>query len=347
MRITAHVFGALCLWARARLGCGGDGSSSAPSAADAASSDSTPSTDAAAPSGAIAELVQMCKMVHACGYTTARFGVPADVCLENALSYLELGYEVDSPEQRNKYQRMASCAAKETSCDAFVKCADYDGTCSGSATPSCKGSILDRCSTPGGNHLPRIFDCAALGQTCEGGACVIAPGSPDCDDPSGGRCDGDDRIWCRPRAGGGNGETAPEPCPTGTTCVENGGNLVCAPAIETCAAERFECEGDDVVLCRKQGGVLQEMRIRCGAVGRKCAPDAKGNPACLPVASECAVPGGDDKSSKSTCEGANVSVCLDGVKTTLDCAAHGMGPCMNQTPVVGAPYAGCTSPVGG
>lgn len=327
-------------------GAGGDAALSGDSAAVtdvAAPTDSAVPADGATPTSAA--LVQMCRMVHACGYTTARFRVAGDTCLETALAAVAAGAETDSPEQRAHFVRMAQCAARTTTCDAFVRCADFDTPCSGSATASCSGNVAVRCSTPGGNYLPRVMDCAAVGQTCMNGVCALAAGPNECDNPGGVRCDGAVRVWCRPRVGGGGGEVR-EPCPTGTTCLASGSGASCV-AVRSCGAPEARCDGNTAVVCSMATGPdgmrgLYEQRLDCAAAGRRCMVDARGRPACVPMASGCMVPP-PNSPSLSTCEGANVSVCLDGNPTRIDCAAVGRMPCRMITPPagLGTPYAGC------
>lgn len=326
--------------------CGGGGST--PAASDAAVTDSA-TTDVSTPTDApvatgVEGILRMCRMVHACGYTTARFGIPADLCVERALTPIMQGFEQDSPEQRVKYARMVTCAATATTCDAYVSCVEFATPCSGSATPSCAGNVAVRCSTPGGNHLPRVFDCSTVGQTCMNGVCVLPAGANECATPGEGRCDGDVRAWCRPRAGGGNGEVR-EPCPAGTACVAGSGSSpVCQPTLVTCPAEGARCEGDTAVLCvrDRSAGVNREIRSDCAAAGRRCELDARGVARCVPRATACMIPA-PNAASGARCDGAAVSVCLEGDTTRIDCAAAGRGACATVMAPggLGAPYAGC------
>lgn len=313
---------------------------------------STPSGDAAvspdpSATGSLEGVLRMCRMVHACGYTTARFGIPADVCTERALRLLTQHAEVDSPEQRLKYTRMVSCAASATTCDAYVRCVEFDTPCNGTVMPICVGNVAVRCSTPGGNHLPRVFDCSAVGQTCLNGACALPAGPNECATPGGGRCDGNVRAWCRPRVGGGNGEVR-EPCPAGTVCVGDGtggSSPICQPMLTLCTTEGARCDGETAVLCLRDrdSNMLLELRSDCAAAGRRCVPDARGVASCAPRATGCMVPA-QNAASGSRCDGTAVSVCLDGTPTRIDCAAVGRGACTMITPPagLGAPYAGCS-----
>ena len=335
--------------------CGGDGATPSGDAAvsDAAVSDAAPveaavTPDASAPGG-VEGILRMCRMVHACGYTTAQFGIPSDLCIERALTRVAQRLEDDSPEQRVKYARMASCAATATTCEAYVRCVEFDTRCSGSATPMCVGNVAVRCSTPGGNHLPRIFDCSAVGQTCVNGECALPAGANECATPGGGRCDGNVRAWCRPRVGGGNGEVR-EPCPAGTACMgggTGGSSPVCYTALTACGAEGARCDGDTAVLCLRDrdSGMMLETRSDCAAAGRRCVPDARGIARCVPRATACTIPA-PNAASGSRCDGAAISVCLEGTPTRIDCAAVGRGACAMVTPPagLGSPYAGCAAP---
>lgn len=326
--------------AAALLGACGD---SNPPADASVTVDATPSDGGASPM-AVEAVLRMCRTVHACGYTTARFGIPSDVCTERALGLIAQRAETDSPEQRVKYARMAQCAGTATSCDAFVRCVEFDTPCSGSATPMCAGTVAVRCSTPGGNYLPRIFDCATVGQTCMNGVCVLPAGANECMTAGGARCDGNVRVWCRPRAGGGNGEVR-EPCAAGAICVASSSDATCVPATP-CTTEAIRCEGDTVVLCRAQnvGGasMMLETRTDCASIGRRCATNARGAAVCVPRATGCMIPQ-PNAASGSTCNGNSISVCLEGNPTQIDCTALGRTTCTRVMPPagLGAPYAGC------
>jgi len=326
-----------------------DASVSDAPAADAPVTTDTPvTTDApAAPMGA-ERVLQMCRTVHACGYTTAQFGIPSDLCTERAFNLIAHRLELDSPEQRVRYARMADCATTSTTCDAYLRCVEFNTPCSGSATPSCVGNVAVRCSTPGGNHLPRVFDCTTVGQTCMNGVCVLPAGANECATPGGGRCDGNVRAWCRPRVGGGNGEVR-EPCPAGTVCLgggTGGSSPGCMPAPATCAAEGARCDGDTAVLCLRDRdtGMMLEDRSDCASIGRRCMPDARGIARCVPRATGCTIPA-PSAASGSRCDGAAISVCLEGVQTRIDCSAVGRGACMMVMPPagLGPAYAGCAA----
>lgn len=347
MGTTRSALGVLPITLLLLAACGGGAAPAADAAvSDApAAADVVVATDAAAP-GAVESILRMCRMVHACGYSTARFRIPADVCTENAFNSLIHHVEQDSPEQRARYRRMESCAATATSCDAYVRCADFDMPCNGTVMPMCMGTTALRCSTPGGNHLPRIIDCAAVGQTCQDGVCALPAGANECMDPAGVRCDGNTRVWCRPRVGGGNGETR-EPCPAGTVCQAAGEVAVCQPALTMCATRGARCDGDTAVLC--DSGTLPdgtramiELRQDCAAVGRRCAPNARGIASCQPVATECQ-PAMSGTASSARCEGDTLVVCQNGALSRINCASLGRPGCGVYTPpaALGLPYATC------
>lgn len=330
--------------------CGGGGAAPSADAAvsDAPSADVVTASDAPVAATGAESVLRMCRMVHACGYTTAQFGIPSDLCVERALGIIAARGEFDSPEQRLKYARMASCAVTATTCDAYLRCVEFDTPCSGSAMPTCAGNVAVRCSTPGGNHLPRVFDCSTVGQTCMNGVCVLPAGPNECATPGGGRCDGNVRAWCRPRVGGGAGEVR-EPCPAGTACLgggTGGSSPGCQPVPATCAAEGARCEGDTAVLCLRDrsSGMMAESRSDCASIGRRCEPDARGIARCVPRAAACTIPT-SSSTSGSRCDGAAISVCLEGTPTRIDCAAVGRGACTMVMPPagLGSPYAGCSA----
>lgn len=208
----------------------------------------------------------------------------------------------------------------------------------------CRGTVAVRCSTPGGNYLPRIFDCATVGQTCMNGVCVLPAGANECMTPGGVRCDGNVRVWCRPRAGGGNGEVR-EPRATGATCIATNLDAFC---IETapCSTEGVHCEGDTAVLCsaahvgdRRR---LVEIPTDCASIGRRCEANARNGAQCVPRATGCTIPQ-PRAASRSTCNGNSISVCLEGNPTQIDCTAPGRTTCATVQPPggIGTPYAGC------
>ncbi|MDP3212456.1 MAG: hypothetical protein Q8S73_00020, partial [Deltaproteobacteria bacterium] len=322
----------------------------ADAAAAPADAAAAPADAAALSPSSLAADIRMCLMVHACGYTTARYRTVADLfCLSTVLQHRSNNVEMDSIEQRARYARMRACAATQTTCDAFVRCADFDTPCSGSATASCVGHVAVRCSTPGGNHLPRVIDCAAVGQTCQAGVCAVPASAPACapdQTSSSARCDGNTRVWCRPRVGGGNGELR-EPCPGGTVCQAGSDNAVCAPPNPSCAAEGARCEGDTAVLCARGTAPdgsrpLLELRTDCAAIGARCMPDARGIARCVPTATEC-TPVSANGPTTATCEGNVVSVCLNGTRARIDCTAVGRARCGTVMPIagLGSPYPGC------
>jgi len=307
-----------------------DGSS--PSGSDGGGS------DGGGPPVADSDVVRMCLMNNACGFQST-LGIAADLCTNRVLELAEVGYVTSTPEHVVRDARMVECARSSTTCDEYVSCVRFGATCSGTVAGSCQGTIADRCSTPGGNYLPPIFDCALVGMTCDdsgtSATCVVPASAPDCADASAETCDGDTRVYCRPRSGGGLGEFR-DACPTGTTCVGGGMNTpaYCMPAMASCATESATCDGDVAVWCLEEDGVFQELRHDCSASGRRCAADERGIARCVPPATECTAP--SDGSSSARCDGNTLEVCVEGTLHRVDCASVGRSTCTTVPAIPGA-----------
>jgi hypothetical protein len=278
------------------------------------------------------EVVRMCLLNNACGYQSL-LGVPADQCVETVYEARQASYTPYSPEHMLRHERMLECARTATTCDQYLACVRFDATCSGTVAGSCQGTVADRCSTPGTNYLPPIFDCALLGMTCEASGealCVLPAGSDDCATPGQDRCDGDTRVLCRHRTGGGAGETRLV-CPAGTACLLDGGEAVCAADYPTCSTLGGTCDGETSVVCRPMGAAgNRELRLDCGSVGRVCVLDDSDPDVtlsgCAPAASECTPATGSTTSAQ--CDGAAIEVCVEGRLERIECASVGRTSCM-------------------
>lgn len=273
------------------------------------------------------DIVRMCMLNNACQYQSL-LGLAADLCTNRVLNARQNNVVTYSPEQTLRHARMIECARTATSCDEYIDCAGFGGTCSGTVAGSCQGTIADRCSTPGDNYLPPLFDCALLGMTCSNAMCELPASAPDC---TADHCDGDTLVLCRPREGGDQGELRVD-CPSGNTCVSDGSAAACMPPMNSCAAESAACEGNVAVWCIENGGSLVEIRSDCGAAGRVCMPDARGVARCMPTGTEC-TPAGDGPST-ARCDGNTLEVCVEGYLQRLDCASVGRTTC---GPVPGIP----------
>lgn len=282
------------------------------------------------------DVARMCLMNNVCGFQND-LGLQADLCTDRVLDMASANVIVRSPEELLRDARMIECAGTATTCDEYVSCVRFGESCSGTVEGSCQGTIANRCSTPGDNYLPPIFDCALVGMTCEvlsSAICVLPASAPECADPSAVTCDGDARVFCRPRTGGGFGEFH-DPCPVGTTCQLDGSNVYCGPPTASCAAESAACEGDVAVYCFDEGAGLQEIRYDCAAVGRKCAPDGgEGYAACVPTATECTAP--SDGTSTATCDGDALEVCIEGELHHVECPSVGRATCSTVPEIPGA-----------
>ncbi len=316
--LAMDILRASCLalaLALALSGCGGTTSNDAGA------------VDAGASPGVLGEIAQVCLMNNVCGFQS-NLGLAADLCAEGLAVQAAAHVVERSPENHARNMRMLECVRTATSCDEYVSCVRFGVPCGGTVAGSCQGTVADRCSTPGGGYLPPIFDCALVGMTCEeaGAAmCVLPASAPECAGAVGtSSCDGNVRVHCRARSGGGAAELREE-CPAGTTCMGTATTSACMPMPGSCAAEAATCEGDVAVWCLEQDGVLLEQRLDCAAAGRRCAPDARGIARCVPIATECVAPA--DGSSTARCDGNTLEVCLEGRLERVDCTSVGRSTC--------------------
>lgn len=297
-----------------------------------------PATDVPASPMAVEAIVQMCRMNNACGYQT-RFFMPADQCTNAALERLAGRAEVHTFEHRLHFARMLECARTSTTCDAYVRCADFGVACTGMARATCNGTVRVACSTPGGNHEPRTYDCALRGGQCTNGECVYPATAPACTEFGSGRCEGNSRRWCR-RSAAGTMVELDEPCPAGTVCVPGSAGAVSCYPLGSCSAEASRCDGDAVVNCMRMGTAFGELRQDCAAIGRRCEVGARGEATCVPRATECMGPSNRTVPTTSTCDGAQVRVCIEGRDTRIDCSALGRTGCMVLPMLAGIPARG-------
>jgi len=334
---TRHGVGAAIVWAILTTGC----SSPAPTpGTDAAVTDTpatdTPATDAPTAPSPVEAILQMCRMNNACGYQT-RFLMPADQCTQRALELVASRAETDPIEHRLHFTRMVECARTASTCDAYVRCADFGVACTGMAQATCNGTVRVACSTPGGIG-PRTFDCALLGGQCANGECVYPAGGTACTESGAARCEGNARRWCRPSATGTAVEID-EPCPAGTACVPGStGSVSCYP-LGSCSAQGGRCDGDTVVNCLRMGSSLAELRMDCAAIGRRCDAPAGGAATCVPRATECTGPS-RTVATTSTCDGNRVRVCVEGRDTRIDCTQLGRSSCTVAPMIAGIPARG-------
>lgn len=226
------------------------------------------------------------------------------------------------------------CLRAATSCSDVAKCTGV-GLASAAQCPSgaaewrCAGSLAVRCSTSGSYTL----DCAVLGGQCgtyassAGGAidragCRVASRCTG----SGDSCQGDTLVSCV------NGQGFGTACgPQGGACDVVDGQAGCYPATEACSGSTAACTGNVLSLC---GGLGHVERFDCGARGHRCVTTTSSEGFC--VAPGC--PTSLEGECKESCEGSKMSLCVAGVKTTVDCRDYGMSRCreLNDTREGGA-----------
>ncbi len=90
----------------------------------------------------------------------------------------------------------------------------------------------------------------------------------------------------------------------------------------------------------RMGTAFGELRQDCAAIGRRCEVGARGEATCVPRATECMGPSNRTVPTTSTCDGAQVRVCIEGRDTRIDCSALGRTGCMVLPMLAGIPARG-------
>lgn len=181
---------------------------------------------------------------------------------------------------------------------------------------SCDGNVAVACRRYGDRLLSIRSDCGRADLACNEGVC----GVPSC---ASGACDGDALMRCTA------GDGARVECGyLGLTCGRGGEGLQCTGTGEVCSLDDLTaaCDKNILVLCL--GG--QVGKIDCAGLTdgrRKCnqawldrfpdeAPeDVAGDDlwnACAPAGTEC-------EEGTSSCDGAYLTVCLDGYVAKVKC----------------------------
>ncbi len=216
----------------------------------------------------------------------------------------------------------ATCTAQGAACngDSLVICAyDMDGclqesmvdctadgnTCDGSLTVpacvpaapdpcegapectvgrTCDGDTVVDCSMVGACLAETSTDCAAMGGTCDAGACVLAPDPcsllPNACDAEGQTCDGDNLTICSENAFGCLVETVVD-CTSATGGACDAGSSMCTstdacPASD-CTEAGETCGGPVLTVCAEDAfGCLVETVTDCTTIlNGVCDPDAE------------------------------------------------------------------------
>jgi hypothetical protein len=108
--------------------------------------------------------------------------------------------------------------------------------------------------------------------------------------------------------------------------------LICIGQGEECDPNApWSCDGSVLNACLQNidgSGASASWDCASGAIHRVCSPDLL---TCVPTSSICnaADPDGDGPGQPhpGTCDGSNLTVCVDGELYTTDCEEHGLGDC--------------------
>lgn len=223
---------------------------------------------------------------------------------------------------------VARCvAAAEADCDAITACLTHGeppASCEPLVTPDrCDGTLLRQCSRASGTDL--VVDCASLDLRCFIDDTGTATCGLDRCDPETFRadCHGDQLVICE------DGVVVVAQCDAaGLSCVQTEGDRpgLCAGGGAPCseAEDPRRCEGDLVVGCI--GGTTAS--VDCDEVVERwtCGPRA-GTHGCVPGGDECTAEPLFGTDLDESCDGDEVTFCMDGLVTTLACSDYSMGPC--------------------
>jgi hypothetical protein len=265
------------------------------------------------------DVVAACVIATSCGAAIPNVYPPSDASACIDAFGRRGGWYTGDPEALTDdtlAEQLLDCAHPGVDCGAFRACFGGDWvSLSRCRSGECKGGLL---SLFGGT--PGSFDCAAIGATCQDltsnaprACCNAEP----CSGSTELTCNGSVASFC-----GGWGQRIDVDCaPSGRVCGTD--------PITPCVGVGAPCSDSDPVTC--SGSVATYC-----AGGRTatvdCAADdyrtgcASGAPAyegpCKPAGAEC-----DPFQAKDACDGANISVCVDGHWQTLDCTTLGFAFC--------------------
>jgi hypothetical protein len=232
---------------------------------------------------------------EACTRITGCLGLSMDDCANTVLG--RRGFPVLDP------AAVESCVSAAKDCDAVGRCIN-GGQTAGSCDPTvdtkrCDGAIGRKCL--GGVWVG--LDCGKLGLEClQDGVKQLWCGKQGaCKDAT---CHKDGVLSCV------NKVMAFRSCGAGS-CVDVNGTKTCAGEGPACQPSDFRCDGNTAVSC-VNGKEHREPCAVCSDVdGAFCTKD-----------SQC---------DKSSCDGATLKACVDGVPFDKDCTALGFSTCKEDS----------------
>lgn len=314
--------------------CDGDASACEPDASvDGATSSAALDFCAWSSEAANAESIRVCAWAGAC--LGAGGPLEAGRCITEARLAFDCNKNPHLRPQGDS-DRLWRCFAAATTCHDFAACVTPSGrpTCEvgqGGSFAVCRDNLLVTCTE--GDARAQIAPCQLSGQRCvdRGGF--------------GGQCTGRQGLTCQDEACVG---TALSACTgsvdVGRDCVSVGAQA-CASDInfgracsglggESCQSSSIvRCEGTVAIACVEG----REQRVDCSIMPlHACTPtDARGggdagprlpSPGLLPlVACRASV---STNCGSDACSGSQLSACTNGIATSVDCAALGLGACL-------------------
>jgi hypothetical protein len=217
----------------------------------------------------------------------------------------------------------AACAARARTCTDVLTCAsgNHGPTyCATHPSSSCDGTALVSCppsNTPGWAIDPPPLDCASIGMMCVGDTC--SDGNT-CNGPLVLYCKGSHIMSCDLFRKAEQSVDCAAVYPGGTCGVADS-QLQCVPATpDTCTTKTagvpYACSGNSLLGCYR----LLPSKLDCGPIDSTCGPSGLGFD-CVPHAQDCT------SKSPDRCNGAALSICVDGRYRDVDCASLGLGAC--------------------
>jgi len=229
-------------------------------------------------------------VAEACARITGCFAMTMDTCASVALGRQGYSQEAD---------KLGECVKAGKDCDAVGRCLNAGQattTCDSSTDGRrCDGTVRRACV--GGVWVG--VDCAPLGLECiQDSVGQLWCGTSDpCADSE---CHGDGVVSCV------NKVMAYRSC-GGGACVDSGGTKVCQGEGADCQTGDFRCEGNTAVTCLNGKEHREECAVCSDVDGAFCTTDK-----------QC---------ERSSCDGATLKACVDGVSIDSDCVSHGFSSC--------------------
>lgn len=260
------------------------------------------------------EAVRICAKDGAC-VSRPKYGSGAECVHKLQRAYKGRDY-TEAPDYR-----FAQCALSTTGCEDLLACASLDHGpeyCTAHPGSSCDGHIAVNCPT---NTLDRgwalgSIDCSLMGMTCNNGGCTDGN---TCDGPVVLHCSGTKVVACVPELRRQSATDCSQVYPGGR-CGGHFGTLQCLPTEEEeCGSQTGNgfCSGNLLLGCDGP----RKSTLNCDALDSECGIDFSFFQDCIPRAQDCT------RTSPDSCQGNDLSLCVNGRYQNVDCGSLGLGPC--------------------